>query len=175
MAEETQHPSGPGPIKRNVKDVSHQPLPNFQEAQQRSDATGEEMRRAAAGGMAPGNGASASMMPNAVGERPFVEVKLPDGRTVLLEQPEVALAFIIGRILGPQDSQNAMAVGYAKTLMYVAAIDGQRFRRPSDAPSLQALANTIGDHALDLLTQEWAKRWGMPVELEVLKKNLPGQ
>ena len=57
------------------------------------------------------NGAATSaFIPNADGERPFVQVGLTDGRTLTLMQPPVAVPFIIATILGPQQASNTLAV-----------------------------------------------------------------
>lgn len=175
MAEETpptpQEPGGPGPIRRVHE---RRDMPNFKDAQDNSDAVAETLKAAKDGKFDRRDDRSASMLPNTQAERPWVEVRLLDGRTVTLAQPPVAVGFIIGRILGQGESANPLSVGYAKTLMYVAAIDGQTVRRPSDMPTLQELANTLGDDALDHLMQAYGEHWPQSVRLEVLKKNLPG-
>jgi len=146
--------------------------PNFQDAQAQSDAVADTLRKAAGGGFErPDSQNGAAFIPNATGERPFVQLQLPDGRTLTLAQPEVAVGFILGRILGPQESSNPLSVGYAKALMYVAEIDGQPVRRPTNMAELQNLSNVIGDRNLDLVSMEFARYWPQMTELTVLKKN----
>lgn len=120
-----------------------------------------------------GSGGSAADLVTGSG-RGFVQIKLPDGRTVTLAQPQAATAFIIARILGPQDCQNSIAVGYAKALMYVAEVDGRAVRQPTAMAEMQALANELGDYNVDLILQVFAQNWPQGVDLPVLKKNLPG-
>lgn len=168
------------PVIRTVREVQAPKVP-FKENAEVSSAVADQFRRAAAtgggGGLGAGGdrgGGNAALLPNTNGERPFVQVRLPDGRTLTLAQPEVMVGFIIGRILGPQDSSNSLSVGYAKALLYVAELDGQAVKRPSSPPELQGLANAIGDQNLDLVMQVYAKYFGAPVDLEEVKKNLPG-
>ena len=103
MAENQEQAGGQPAARRVVKEVDPKRVPKdnqtFAQAQEASDEVAEQLRRAA-GGAARHDGGSAVAMPGMNGDRAFVEFQLPDGRTVTLAQPEVAVPFIVARILG---------------------------------------------------------------------------
>lgn len=178
MADENE--TGQQPERRMVREIDPRSVPKTDEtfagAEERVSAVAEQLTRAATGEFADraaaAGGGSAAFLPNTNGERPYVQLRLEDGRTITLRQPNVAVAFILGRILGPQDSGNLLSVGYAKAMMYISEIDGQAVPRPTNMAELQNLANIVGDRNLDLVSMEFARYWPQQTELPVVKKNI---
>jgi len=78
--------------------------------------------------------------------RPIV---LTDGRTLHLSKPRGAYSLKIFEWLGPQNSTNEMLIIHYRALLHVARIDGQDEPTPQTKLQLEALAQKLGDDALD--------------------------
>ncbi len=77
------------------------------------------------------------------------EFTLADGRTVTMAKPRGAYSLRIFEWLGPQNSANEMLIIHYRAILYVAKIDGQDEATPQTKLQLEALAQKLGDEALD--------------------------
>lgn len=78
--------------------------------------------------------------------RPIV---LADGRTLQMAKPRGAYSLRIFEWLGPQNSANEMLIIHYRALLHVARIEGQDEPTPQTKLQLEALAQKLGDDALD--------------------------
>ncbi len=92
---------------------------------------------------------------DATAERPSAapgqprEVTLSDGRTVSMTKPRGAYSLRIFEWLGPQNSANEMLIIHYRAILHVAKIDDQAEATPQTKLQLEALAQKLGDEALD--------------------------
>ena len=77
------------------------------------------------------------------------EIALADGRKVTLAKPRGAYSLRIFEWLGPQNSANEMPIIHYRAILHVAKIDGQDEPTPQTKLQLEALAQKLGDEALD--------------------------
>ena len=74
---------------------------------------------------------------------------LSDGRTILMAKPKGAYSLRIFEWLGPQNSANEMLIIHYRAILHVGKIDGQDETTPLTKLQLEALAQKLGDEALD--------------------------
>lgn len=77
---------------------------------------------------------------------------LSDGRGILMAKPRGAYSLRIFEWLGPQNSANEMLIIHYRALLHVSKIDGQDEATPQTKLQLEALAQKLGDDALDEIT-----------------------
>ena len=66
-----------------------------------------------------------------------------------MAKPRGAYSLRIFEWLGPQNSANEMLIIHYRAILYVAKIDGQDEATPQTKLQLEALAQKLGDEALD--------------------------
>lgn len=74
---------------------------------------------------------------------------LSDGRGILMAKPRGAFSLRIFEWLGPQNSANEMLIIHYRAILHVSKIDGQDEATPQTKLQLEALAQKLGDEALD--------------------------
>ncbi|MBO9539681.1 hypothetical protein J7643_03715 [bacterium] len=77
------------------------------------------------------------------------EFTLADGRTILMSKPRGAYSLRIFEWLGPQNSANEMLIIHYRAILHVRRIDSQEEATPQTKLQLEALAQKLGDEALD--------------------------
>jgi len=77
------------------------------------------------------------------------EIALADGRKVTVAKPRGAYSLRIFEWLGPQNSANEMLIIHYRAILHVSKIDGQDEPTPQTKLQLEALAQKLGDEALD--------------------------
>jgi hypothetical protein len=174
---------GAGGARRLVREIDPKtvagapPLPRPSAADLDQREALHDQRRQAEGAAAAdtANAAPAPAEPTGTEAVDTVEIRLPDGRVVMLGQPKVPAFFTLGPMLrGDPDSDMWMSVG--KVLLYVRAVDGVAVKPLASRMDLMQLSIDLGDVALDWITAGWQRFWSppKPEDLPVLKKNLRG-
>lgn len=105
-----------------------------------------------------------------------VEIKLLDGRNVVLGPPKgVSLTMRIAMTI-PEATTNPVIDRLARVLMSVRSVDDKQPRLVGSLLDLTRLANEIGDVGIDELHFWFEKHWGnlRISDLQLLKKNLRG-
>lgn len=87
------------------------------------------------------------------------EIVLADGRRVTLAKPRGAYSLRIFEWLGPQNSANEMLIIHYRALLHVAKIDGQDEPAPQTKLQLEALAQKLGDEALDEIAAAYLEQF----------------
>ena len=77
------------------------------------------------------------------------ELTLADGRKVQMAKPRGAYSLRIFEWLGPQNSANEMLIIHYRAILHVAKVDDQPEPTPQTKLQLEALAQKLGDEALD--------------------------
>lgn len=103
-----------------------------------------------------------------------IMLELPNGRKVEMQQPKVATAFALSRIVG--NNEGSISIVYLKALMYIARLDGEQVLPLSNMIDAQQLANKLGDDGFDIILTAYSTYWPtvLPENLPVIKKNLRG-
>jgi hypothetical protein len=105
-----------------------------------------------------------------------IEIKLLDGRVVVLGPPKgVSMTMRIAMTI-PEATTNPVIDRLARVLMSVRSVDEKQPRLIGNLVDLTRLANEIGDVGIDELHFWFEKHWGnlRISDLQLLKKNLRG-
>lgn len=105
-----------------------------------------------------------------------LEMELPDGRTVVMEIPNIAVQILAEKILANRVFQDPNMMQFimseVKAVLYIKSIDGEEIERPTNEVKFNALVNRLGDIGLECVTAMYLESFP-PVhksELKIVKK-----
>ena len=85
-------------------------------------------------------------------EQDMFDVTLPDGRKIYLQKPAKATALHVSKCLGVHSINGALE-SYYRSLMWVKRINNTPIPYLANSQMFEALAETLGDDGLDLISQ----------------------